>query len=206
MSRSELARTLSQCSGFSFGRGSSPAASPRVRTDMVAAVASLSFVTAIVGALGITMLGPSAGSGLSSRRAETGPVGGSGGGGGGGGFGVVLLNLDGGGGGGGGAGGGLEGGEAICLIISAPEPAEKRVRGGVRRERGAGGAGGGAAAAGAGTGAAAGVVGKKSLVRLGRLRREAVVVRGLDALASLHVPPPSAPPPPPEPAERCPGV
>ena len=49
---------------------------------------------------------------------------------------------------------------------------------------------------------AAGVVGKKSLVRLGRLRREAVVVRGLEALASLHVPPP----PEPAEAERWPGV
>jgi hypothetical protein len=78
--------------------------------------------------------------------------------------------------------------------------AEKR-RGCVRRDRGAGGAGGGAAAK-EGAGASAGVPEKKSLVRLGRLRREAVVVRGLDALASLHVPPP----PDPAEAERWPGV
>jgi hypothetical protein len=88
----------------------------------------------------------------------------------------------------------LVGGETICLTMFEAKPAEKHVRGSVRRERGAGGAGGGGA-----TAAAAGVVGKKSLVRLGRLRREGVVVRGLDALASLHVPPPDS-------AERCPGV
>lgn len=98
----------------------------------------------------------------------------------------------------------MEGGETTCLIISEAEPAEKRVRGRVRRERGIGGAGGGGATLAAGT-AAAGVGGKKSLVRLGRLRREGVVVRGLDALASLHVPVP-APSPPADPAERWPGV
>jgi hypothetical protein len=98
----------------------------------------------------------------------------------------------------------LEGGETICLIISEAEPAEKRVRGRVRRERGAGGAGGGGATVAAGTAvAAAGVGGKKSLVRLGRLWREGVVVRGLDALAWLHVPAPS---PPADTAERWPGV
>jgi hypothetical protein len=50
--------------------------------------------------------------------------------------------------------------------------------------------------------------GKKSLVMLGRLRRDAVVVvGGLDALASLHVSPHTPPPPPePEPPERCRGV
>jgi hypothetical protein len=51
--------------------------------------------------------------------------------------------------------------------------------------------------------------GKKSLVMLGRLRRDAVVVvGGLDALASLHVSPHTPPPPPPEPEppERCRGV
>lgn len=96
----------------------------------------------------------------------------------------------------------MEGGETICLIMSEAEPAEKRVRGRVRRERGAGGAGGWGATVAAAD-AVAGVVGKKSLVRLGRLRRDGVVVRGLDALASLHVPAPS---PPPDPAERWPGV
>ena len=88
-------------------------------------------------------------------------------------------------------------------IMSA---AEKRVRGGVRRDRGAGGAGGGAATREEAAAGAAGVVGKKSLVRLGRLRREAVVVRGLDALASLHVPVPPPSPPDPAEAERSPGV
>ena len=92
----------------------------------------------------------------------------------------------------------MGGGETICLIMLEAEPAEKRVRGRVRRERGTGGAGGGGA-----TDAAAGVGGKKSLVRLGRLRRDGVVVRGLDEHASLHVPTPS---PPPDPAERWPGV
>lgn len=81
------------------------------------------------------------------------------------------------------------------------DPAEKRVPGGVRRERCGGGAGGGAAVE-AEAAAAAGVAGKKSLVRLGRLRREGVVVRALelDALASVHVPRASAPPEP-DPAE-----
>jgi hypothetical protein len=83
--------------------------------------------------------------------------------------------------------------------MSGVEPAEKRVRGGVRRDR----AGGGVGAAMAATG------GKQSLVRLGRLRRDAVVVvGGLDALASLHVSPqaPPPPPPPPEPPDRWRGV
>jgi hypothetical protein len=109
-----------------------------------------------------------------------------------------VLNFGGGGGGGGGgfdAGAGLvgctgrAGGEITCLM-SGVDPAEKRVRGGVRRDS-AGGGGAVIAATG----------GKQSLVRLGRLRREAVVVGGLDALASLH-----ASPPPPEPPERCRGV
>lgn len=87
-------------------------------------------------------------------------------------------------------------GEITCLM-SGVEPAEKRVRGGVRRDRA--GPGGGVGAAIAVTG------GKQSLVRLGRLRRDAVVVvGGLDALASLQVSPPT--PPPPEPPERWRGV
>jgi hypothetical protein len=130
-----------------------------------------------------------------------------GGGGGGGGFGAVVDFGSGGGGGGvgggrGGGGGvgvgaGLDGctdrgdGEITCLM-SGVEPAEKRVRGGVRRDH----AGDGVGAAMAATG------GKQSLVRLGRLRRDAVVVvGGLDALASLHVSPPTPPP-----AERWRGV
>ena len=92
----------------------------------------------------------------------------------------------------------MGGGETICLIMSEAQPALKRVRGRVRRERGTGGAGGGGA-----MDAAVGVGAKKSLVRLGRLRRDGVVVRGLDALASLHVPTPS---PPADATERWPGV
>ena len=103
-----------------------------------------------------------------------------------------MIDFSGGGGGGGGGGGAALGGctdrgdgEITCLM-SGVEPAEKRVRGGVRRDR----AGGGVGAAMAATG------GKQSLVRLGRLRRDAVVVvGGLDALASLHVSPPTPPPP-----------
>jgi hypothetical protein len=161
----------------------------------------------------MAMRGPSGGNGLSNRRRDVGSEGEGGcagfrrvldgiiggGGGGGGGFGAVIIDF-GGGGGGGGGGGALDGctdrgdGEITCLM-SGVEPAEKRVRGGVRRDR----AGGGVGAAIAVTG------GKQSLVRLGRLRRDAVVVvGGLDALASLQVSPPT--PPPPEPPERWRGV
>jgi len=194
---------LSQCSGFSFGRGSPlptipSATSSCLRIDALPILSSA--VAAVIG-IGMAMRGPSGGNGLSNRRRDVGSegccagfgsvldgiIGGGGGGGGGGGFGAVIDFSGGGGGGGGGGGAALGGctdrgdGEITCLM-SGVEPAEKRVCGGVRRDR----AGGGVSAVMATTG------GKQSLVRLGRLRRDAVVVvGGLDAVASLHV---SSPP------------
>jgi hypothetical protein len=105
MSRSEVARTLSQCNGFSFGRPSSPVASSCVRTDMLVLL-SLPLTNDATGTLVLAMLGPSVCAGLSNRRADDGPLDGSGGGVGG--FGVALLLLVAGGGGGGGGRGGAD--------------------------------------------------------------------------------------------------